>query len=109
MPPFQPEPEQIMAIAEWLMSNEIKEALALYMPKLGGPPAARANRVADVAAALQVYGAVKLAISSVAWREQRADWERCMVGSCKRHQTCMYRPCRAGAAVPQSTELEETQ
>jgi hypothetical protein len=59
MLPFQPEPEQIMAVARWLMSDEIKEALAVYMPKLGGPPAARTNRVADVAAALQIYGAVK--------------------------------------------------
>lgn len=56
---YHPEPEQIMAIGRWLMSDEIKEALAAYMPKLGGPPAARQNRVADVAAALQIYGAVK--------------------------------------------------
>jgi hypothetical protein len=56
--PFLPEPEQIAAIGRWLGSNEVKRALSIYLPKLGGPPAARENQVADVAAALQVYGAV---------------------------------------------------
>ncbi|WP_217991050.1 hypothetical protein [Novosphingobium sp. Chol11] len=26
---------------------------------------------------------------------QGEAWERCHVGSCKRHQGCMYTPCRA--------------
>lgn len=57
--PFQPEPEQILAFARWLMSDKIKQALAIYMPKIGGPPAARENRVADVADALQIHGSVE--------------------------------------------------
>jgi hypothetical protein len=56
---YVPEPEQIAAIARWLATDEIKRALAVYMPKLGGPPAARENRVADVAAALQIYACVQ--------------------------------------------------
>jgi len=23
------------------------------------------------------------------------DWETCRIGSCHRHQKCMYRPCRS--------------
>jgi hypothetical protein len=59
MPPFEPEPEQIRAFAHWLARDEIRQALAVYMPILGGPPAARERRVADVAAALQVHGTVE--------------------------------------------------
>jgi hypothetical protein len=27
--------------------------------------------------------------------EDRSAWERCHIGSCKRHKACMYVPCRA--------------
>jgi hypothetical protein len=27
-------------------------------------------------------------------------WESCRIGSCQRHQDCMYQPCRAAVQVP---------
>jgi hypothetical protein len=56
---FTPEPEQIAAFGRWLMRDEVKKAIAVYMPKLGGPPEARENRVADVAASLQILACVR--------------------------------------------------
>lgn len=26
----------------------------------------------------------------------QTDWQQCRIGSCQRHQNCMYRPCRNG-------------
>ncbi len=69
-PDYDPEPEQIMAFARWLQRNDVKRALAIYMPKLGGPSAARENRIADIAAALQIHAAVK---AEQLPREQFAD------------------------------------
>lgn len=31
-------------------------------------------------------------------------WERCGIGSCKRHQECMYTPCRTAALTPAQAE-----
>lgn len=30
-----------------------------------------------------------------AWPFRDDAWEHCHIGSCQRHQDCMYRPCRA--------------
>jgi len=27
--------------------------------------------------------------------EKPGDWQSCRIGSCQRHQDCMYRPCRS--------------
>lgn len=33
-------------------------------------------------------------------------WQRCFVGSCHRHQDCMYRPCRAPQPAPERGTAE---
>lgn len=34
--------------------------------------------------------------------DQTTAWLRCTIGSCQRHQMCMYAPCRAVKATPQT-------
>lgn len=55
---FHPEPEQIAAFARWLAGDEIKSALAKHMPLCGGPRSACENRIADLAAVLQVFATI---------------------------------------------------
>jgi hypothetical protein len=70
MPDFEPEPEQIAEFARWLGSDQIKQELAQLMPKLGGPPAARENRIADVASVLLIVAAVRSELKKISINDE---------------------------------------
>lgn len=40
--------------------------------------------------------------------ERAGDWQTCTIGSCHRHQRCMYRPCRnRGAPIERTKDMSD--